>query len=62
VVVELKVSEKKKEDLNKLAANEAIPQIERNQYGKKYKEMGYQLIKVGLAFKGSKFGFAYKFN
>ena len=60
VVVELKVSEKKKEDLDKLAENEAIPQIERNQYGKKYKEMGYQLIKVGLAFKGSKFGFAYK--
>ncbi len=62
VVVELKVSEKKKEDLDKLAENEAIPQIERNQYGKKYKEMGYQLIKVGIAFKGSKFGFAYKFN
>lgn len=34
---------RKKEDLDKLAENEAIPQVERNQYGKKYKEMGYQL-------------------
>jgi hypothetical protein len=62
VVGELKVSDKQQEDLDKLAENEAIPQIERNQYGKKYEDMGYQLIKVGIAFKGSKFGFAYKFN
>ncbi len=60
VVGELKISDQKQEDLDKLAENEAISQIERNQYGKKYEDMGYQLIKIGIAFKGSKFGFAYK--
>ncbi len=60
VIGELKVSDKKQEDLDKLAENDALAQIDKNQYGKKYEDLGYQLIKVGMAFKGSNFGFAYK--
>ena len=62
VVGELKVSDKKQEDLDQLAENEALAQIDKNQYGKKYEDLGYQLIKVGMAFKGSNFGFAYKIS
>lgn len=60
VIGELKVSDKKQEDLDELAKNYALAQIDKNQYGKKYEDLGYQLIKVGMAFKGSNFGFAYK--
>jgi hypothetical protein len=57
VVGELKVSNQPKEDLEALAKNEALAQIEKNQYGKTYQELGYQLIKLGIGFKGNKFGF-----
>ena len=60
VIGELKVSNKKKEDLTELAKNEALAQIERNRYGKKYEAKGYRLIKVGLAFKGKDFKMVHK--
>ena len=57
IIGELKVSNQPKEDLEELAKNAALAQIDKNKYGHKYKELGYQLIKLGIAFKGNKFGF-----
>ena len=60
VVGELKVSDNKLEDLDQLAATRAIAQIEKNQYGKEFADQGFTMIKIGIAFRGSEFGFAYK--
>lgn len=37
----------------------ALAQIDRNQYGKTYEEQGYQILKLGIAFKGDNFELAY---
>lgn len=64
VIGELKVSDQKgtptPEDLEKLAEDQALTQIDHNKYAKNYENIGYQLIKVGIAFKGSNFGMAYR--
>ena len=31
-----------------------------NQYGKEFADQGFTMIKIGIAFRGSEFGFAYK--
>ena len=59
VVGEIKVSFKENEDLKKLAKDVALAQIDRNQYGKKYEEQGYQILKLGIAFKSDNFELAY---
>lgn len=59
IVGEIKVSFKENEDLKKLARDGALAQIDRNQYGKKYHEQGYQILKLGIAFKGDNFELAY---
>lgn len=59
VVGEIKVSFKENEDLKKLARDGALAQIDKNQYGKKYQEQGYQILKLGIAFKGDNFELAY---
>ena len=59
IVGEIKVSFKANEDLKKLAKDVALPQIDRNKYGKKYEEQGYQILKLGIAFKGDNFALAY---
>jgi hypothetical protein len=37
------------------AATRALAQINKNQYGKKYEEEGYHLIKLGISFSGIEF-------
>ncbi len=59
IVVEIKSSMKPHEDLSKLA-EAAIMQIDRNKYGKKYQEQGYQMLYSGLAFKGDNFELTYE--
>jgi hypothetical protein len=59
IVGEIKVSFRENEDLKKLARDIALAQIDRNQYGKKYQEQGYQILKLGIAFKGDNFELAY---
>jgi hypothetical protein len=59
IVGEIKVSFKENEDLKKLARDGALAQINKNQYGKKYQEQGYQILKLGIAFKGDNFELAY---
>lgn len=60
VVGELKVSDNKLEDLDQSAVTRAIAQIEKNQYGKEYADQGFTMIRIGMVFRGSEFGFAYK--
>lgn len=57
VVGEIKVA-KRSEDLEQVAKNKAMFQIDENWYGKKYVEQGYQLIKVAIAFRGLDFAVA----
>ncbi|MGI9214787.1 MAG: PD-(D/E)XK nuclease domain-containing protein [Gammaproteobacteria bacterium] len=58
IIVEIKSSIRPNEDLKNLATV-GLTQIEKNQYGKKYLENGYQLLKLGIAFKGDNFELAY---
>lgn len=58
VVGEIKVA-LKNEDLTTLARDVALGQINKNQYGKVYQEQGYRILKLGIAFKGNNFEFAY---
>ncbi len=61
VVGEIKVSFKENEDLNKIAKEIAIQQINRNNYAKLYTEKyGYKILKLGIAFRGDNFGIAYE--
>lgn len=60
LVGELKVSDNKIENLDQSAVTRAITQIEKNQYRKEYADQGFTIIKAGMLFRGSKFGFAYK--
>lgn len=57
IIIEIKSSSN--EDLKKLA-DLALVQIARNKYGKKYQEQGYQILPLGLAFKGNSFDLAYE--
>ncbi len=57
VVGEIKVA-KRSEDVEQVAKNKAMFQIDENWYGKKYVEQGYQLIKVAIAFRGLDFAVA----
>jgi hypothetical protein len=45
-----------------IAKERALQQIDDNHYGKSYKERGYSLLKVGIAFMGTDFEIAYKFD
>jgi hypothetical protein len=57
---EIKVSFKANEDLKQLAAEVALAQIDRNQYGKIYQEKyGYKVVPIGIAFRGDNFQLAY---
>jgi Predicted AAA-ATPase len=57
VVGEIKVA-KRSEDVEQVAKNKAMFQIDENWYGKKYVEHGYQLIKIAIAFRGLDFAVA----
>lgn len=62
VVIELKIVVEKKTKLMTIAKERALQQIDDNHYGKSYKERGYSLLKVGIAFRGADFEIAYKFD
>ena len=57
VVGEIKVA-KRNEDLEQVAKNKAMFQIDENWYGKKYIEQRYQLIKLAIVFRGLDFAVA----
>ncbi|MGD0465566.1 MAG: AAA family ATPase [Gammaproteobacteria bacterium] len=59
IVVEIKSSIKANENLKKLAEI-GLAQIDQNQYGRKYEENSYQILKLGIAFKGDNFELAYE--
>ena len=58
IVGEIKIAYKN-EDLKTLARDVALAQIDKNQYGKRYKEQGYHILKLGIAFRGNNFELAY---